>query len=257
MCYDKGYKARKDYNYAKRYSHDPAEIEHYREQLERITPYHYVSGFSHPLAPVITDECPGDIQAFQWGLIPFWSKDTASAVKLSNQTLNARGETIFEKPAFRASAKFRRCLIVCVDGFFEHHHIAKKKIPFFIRLKNDEPMTLAGLWDRWEDRTSGVVRYTYSVVTTSANPLMEKIHNNPNAEGPRMPVILPRELERDWLRQINDPIDKEAVNGLIQPYPLEEIEAWPVKQLKGKEGVGNNEAAKERIEYPELLNFAV
>lgn len=254
MCYDKQIKSRRDYSYAKRYSHDPKEIEHCRIQLESIPSYHYVSGFSHPIAPIITDERPGDVQGYQWGLMPFWCKDAPTAVKLSNQTLNARGETIFDKPAFRSSAKSRRCIITCVDGFYEHQHVGKKKIPHFIKLRNGEPMTLAGLWDIWEDRTSGLTRFTYSVVTTKANSLMEVIHNNPNAEGPRMPVILPRELERDWLKPINDPTDRKLIEELIKPYPAEEMEAWPVRQLKGKEGVGNNEIASQKFDHQDVPN---
>lgn len=256
MCYDKQTKSRKDYSYAKRYSDDPKEIEHYRHQLETIPSYHYVSGFSHPNVPIITDERPGDIQGCQWGLMPFWCKEATTAIKLSNQTLNARGETIFDKPAFRSSAKSKRCLITCVDGFYEHHHVGKKKIPHFIKLRNGEPMSLAGLWDIWEDKSNGLTRFTYSVVTTVANSLMERIHNNPEAEGPRMPVILPRELEREWLRPINDPTDKKRIEELIQPYPAGDMEAWPVRPLKGKEGVGNKEFASERFDYVELTNVS-
>jgi putative SOS response-associated peptidase YedK len=252
MCYDKEYHARKTYKYAERYSNDAKEIEHYREQLSTFQPAYCVSGFSHPLAPVITNEKPHDIQALRWGLIPFWCKDLPTATQLSNQTLNARGETIFDKPAFRAPAAKRRCLITCVDGFFEHHHQGKKKYPFFIKLKNDEPMTLAGLWDKWIDKQTGEEHFTYTVVTTVANPLMEKIHNNPNAEGPRMPVILPKELEREWLREINDPLDKELVSSLIKPYPVEEMDAYPVGQLKGKSGIGNKPEATTRQEYQDL-----
>jgi putative SOS response-associated peptidase YedK len=253
MCYDKEYYARKDYRYAARYSSDPKEIEYLKEQLSKFQPAYCVSGFSHPLAPVITNEKPHDIQAYRWGLIPYWCKDIKTAIQISTQTLNARGETIFEKPSFKAAALKRRCLITCIDGFFEHHHQGKKNYPFFIKLKNDEPMTLAGLWDKWTDKETGLEQYTYTVVTTVANSLMQKIHNNPNAEGPRMPVILPRELEREWLREINDPLDKELVGTLIKPYPVEEMEAYPVGQLKGKSGIGNKPEATIRQEYQDLL----
>ena len=155
MCYDKQYHARKTYKYAERYSNDPKEIAHYREQLSTFQPAYCVSGFSHPLAPVITNEKPNDIQALRWGLIPFWCKDLPTATQLSNQTLNARGETIFEKPAFRAPAAKRRCLITCVDGFFEHHHQGKKKISVLYQVKErraDDVGWTLGQMDRQTNR---------------------------------------------------------------------------------------------------------
>ena len=255
MCYDKEYLTRKQYDYAKRYAQDPSEVERLREQLNQFSSTYYVSGFSHPTVPVITDDQPHDIQGHSWGLIPSWCKNAMTAVKLSNQCLNARGETIFTKPAFKSSALKKRCLITCIDGFFEHYHFNNKKYPFFVKLKNDEPMTMAGLWERWENREEGIIRNTYTIVTTKANSLMAKIHNNPLREegDSRMPVILPKELEREWLKPINDNIDKEMIQSLIQPYPAEEMEAYPVRQLKGKNGVGNSELAKERYEYAELI----
>ncbi len=254
MCYDKEYLARKNYNYAKRYSHSLEDIEYYRKQLEQFPPAYYVSGFSHPRVPVITDDHPNEIQGFSWGLIPFWVKDAFTAVKLSNQCLNARGETIFEKPAFKNSAMRKRCLITCIDGFFEHYHFKGKKYPYFISLKDDEPMTFAGLWERWENKEEGIIRNTYTIVTTKANKLMAHLHNNPKRElgDSRMPVILPKELEREWLKPINDKVDKEMIQELIKPFPDDLMEAWPVRQLKGKNGVGNSELAHQKFDYAEL-----
>lgn len=254
MCYDKEYLARKNYNYAKRYAQTPEEVEHYKKELQKFQPTFYVSGLSHPTAPVITDEHPDEVQGFSWGLIPYFAKDSLTAVKLSNQYLNARGETIFDKPAFKNSAMKKRCLIICVDGFFEHLHVGKNKYPHFIKLKGEEPMTFAGLWERWENREQGIIRYTYTIVTTKANTLMTRLHNNPTREegDSRMPVILPKELERDWLKPINNKVDKEMIQSLIKPYPDDLMEAYPVRQLKGKNGVGNTELANQPFEYPEL-----
>jgi putative SOS response-associated peptidase YedK len=256
MCYDKSYLTKKLEKYGKRYARTPKEEAFIIEQIEKLNvpATYYASGFSHPLAPVITDEHPDQIQAYSWGMIPSWSKDTMTAVKLSNQCLNARGETIFEKPAFRSSAKSKRCLIICIDGFFEHFHLDNHTYPHFIQMKNDEPMTFAGLWDRWENREEGVVRYTYTIVTTRANSLLTKLHNNPKREGgdSRMPVILPKELEYEWLKPINDKANKELIQSLIQPLPDELMEAWPVRQVKGKKGVGNSELAVQPFKYAEL-----
>ena len=254
MCYDKAYLTRKNYNYAKRYAHTLEDIEQYERQLKLIPPTYYVSGFSHPNIPIITNENPEDIQTFSWGIIPSFAKDSLTAVGFSNKCLNARGETIFDKPIFKNCAMKKRCLIIGVDGFFEHYHVGKNKYPHFIKLKGDEPMTFAGLWERWENKEQGLVRYTCTIVTTKANALMTKLHNNPAREegDSRMPVILPKELEREWLKPINDKVDKEMIQSLIQTYPDDLMEAFPVRQLKGKNGVGNSELAIQQFEYPDL-----
>jgi putative SOS response-associated peptidase YedK len=159
---------------------------------------------------------------------------------------------MFEKAAFREPARNRRCLVL-VDGFFEHHHKNNKTFPYHIRMKDDSPMTFAGLWDEWKDEASGIVRSTYTVVTTRANPMMARIHNNPKLEeGPRMPLILPKELEQDWLKPIHEKADQDLIETLIQPYDEEELEAFTVRRLRGKEGVGNKPEAVQSFRYAEL-----
>ena len=255
MCYDVAYLSRKNYNYAKRHG-SKIEPEHGALKTSEVpvSAKFYVSGFTHPLVPVITSEKPDEFQFYSWGLIPFWTKESADAAKHSNNCLNARGETIFEKSSFREPAKQRRCLITCIDGFYEYHHIGKQSYPFFISLKTGESMTFAGLWDRWVDKKTGLEKYTVSIVTTEANPMMGAIHNNERAqlEGPRMPVILPAELERDWLRPFNDKVDKELLQELITPFDEDEMQAWPVNKLKGKDGVGNTPEAQVFFDYEEL-----
>jgi putative SOS response-associated peptidase YedK len=257
MCYDKAYLSKSVYNYARLYTNDAEKQKLINSQLSIIPPRFYASGFSHPQAPIITDLEPDKVQSFSWGLIPFWVKDNMSAVKLSNQCLNARGETIFEKPAFRDSAKNRRCLITCIDGYYEYYHQEKKTYPFFIQSKDKKPLTFAGLWSRWENKADGIVRETYTVVTTKANELVGRIHNNPKREegDSRMPVMLTQELQWQWLNPINDNVDKSVIQELIQPYPDDLLEAYPVGQLKGKNGIGNSEAAMSQVEYEELIPF--
>jgi putative SOS response-associated peptidase YedK len=120
-------------------------------------------------------------------------------------------------------------------------------------MKDDSPMTFAGLWDEWKDEASGIVRRTYTVVTTRANPMMARIHNNPKLEeGPRMPLILPKELEQDWLKPIHEKADHDLIETLIQPYDEEELEAFTVRRLRGKEGVGNKPEAVQSFRYAEL-----
>lgn len=256
MCYDLQYLTRDKYRYASRYGASPEEVEELKEQLNKIDEHRKVfhaSGFDHPDLMVITDDNPGVFQFLNWGLIPYWVKDAASAVRLSHQTLNARGEEMFDKPSFKDAAMSRRCLVI-LDGFFEHHHKNGKTFPYYIKLKNDEPITVAGLWSRWKDRSSGLVKKTVSIVTTKANPMMARIHNNPKAEeGPRMPVMLPRELEKQWLIPIHDKPDREIIESLITPYDEDEMEAYTVRRIRGKEAVGNNPLAQERHVYPELV----
>ena len=86
---------------------------------------------------------------YSWGLIPFWVGDLAAAAKIQNRTLNARDNTLFEKPSFRAASKYRRCLVL-VDGFFDHHWHDGKSYPFYIRMKNGDPFALGGIWVKWD-----------------------------------------------------------------------------------------------------------
>lgn len=253
MCYDKSYLTKKLERYARRYGDSPEEVEHLRSQLEllNLPPTYHASGFDHPLVPLIINK-QKQIVKMSWGLIPAWVKSPAEAVHISNSTINARAETMFEKPAFREPARHRRCLIL-VDGFFEHHHKNNKTFPYRIHFKDDAPMTLAGLWDEWTDPASGLVRQTYTLVTTQANPLMARIHNNPKLEeGPRMPLILPPEAEWEWLRPISTEADQKLIQDLVRSYDEQALEAYTVRRLRGKEAVGNKAEALAPYSYAEL-----
>lgn len=253
MCYHKSFLTKRAEQLAKRYGHDEAEINFIRQQFQKfnIGPVYHASGFDHPSVPVMIGRSK-EIQLYSWGLIPNWIKTPAEAVTISNSTINARAETMFEKPAFKESAHERRCLVL-VDGFFEHHHKNGKAFPYHFRLKHDEPMVLAGLWDEWVDRSSGLVRRTYTIVTTRANAMMARIHNNPKAsEGPRMPLILPKAAENDWLKPIHEKADMDLIESLIQPYPETALESFTVKRLTGKEAIGNIPEALKPYRYQEL-----
>lgn len=184
---------------------------------------YHVSGFDLPQLPVITNEHPQKIQLFTWGLIPFWAKDMAAAAEIRVKTMNARAESIFEKPSFRQAAEQRHCLVLA-DGFFEWQEYQGKNYPYYIRLKSREPFAMAGLWDRWENPQTSEVLKTYTVITTKANPLMEKIHNKKK----RMPVILPGDRERDW---IGSSFSKSDAEGLLVPYDERLMEAFPISRL--------------------------
>jgi putative SOS response-associated peptidase YedK len=251
MCYD--IKATLEAQLKRaRYKGDLLAVE---EIMDRLIPYtdlplFHASGFSHPELLIYTDRQPDFPEVATWGLVPHWVKDEEQQKKIWNNTLNARGETIFEKPSFRESAKNNRCIIY-VNGFYEHHHFNKNTYPYFIQRKDNNPMALAGLWTEWDNPSGGKMN-TFSIVTTEGNDMLTKIHNNPKLKGPRMPLILLDDLEDEWLNPINDELDIKTIQSLIQSYPDEELKAHTVKKLRGKEYVGNIEEISDEINYEEL-----
>ena len=232
---------------------DAQAAEEIREKLLPYTdlPLFHASGFSHPRLLIYTDQQPDFPSVATWGLVPFWVKDSKQQKSLWNRTLNARGETIFEKPSFRKAAESNRCLIY-VDGFYEHHHQGSKTFPYYIHRKDGEPMVLAGLYSDWPDPDTGELLTTFTIVTTEGNPMMARIHNNPKLPGPRMPLILPDELADRWLDPVQDPLDRKALEDLIRSYPQEELEAYTVGKLRGKEYAGNVPEINRPVNYAEL-----
>lgn len=255
MCYNVNYLTKKRLEYAKRLGGliDEEDLENDLDEIfSKDVSRYYATGFEHPDLPVITNEDPHKLQTFSWGLIPFWVKDPKQAITLSNKTLNARGEEMFEKPSFRNSAKNKRCLVL-IDGFFEYHWHNDKAYPYYIQLKSSEPMVMAGLWESWYFPGENIHRYTLSIVTTVANDLMAYIHNKPaGSQGPRMPVILSRENERKWLIDVQSRADQDQIQAMIQPYEESEMIAYTVPKLKGKDGIGNNRDAIKEYRYAEL-----
>jgi putative SOS response-associated peptidase YedK len=155
---------------------------------------------------------------FVWGLIPMWAKDPS----IGNRLINARGETLAEKPSFRGSYRHKRCLILA-DGFYEWKSIAgkKSKTPYFIHMQNRKPFAFAGLWDHWESPDGSSIK-TCTIITTAPNELMESIHD-------RMPVIVhPRDYGK-WLDPA--PQTSETLQPIIKPYPAEAMDAYPVSTL--------------------------
>jgi putative SOS response-associated peptidase YedK len=149
-------------------------------------------------------------------LIPSWAKDEA----IGHRMINARAETLAEKPSFKRALQKRRCLIVA-DGFYEWKAAGKKKTPMFIALKSRQPFGFAGLWETWKS-PKGEAIHSCTIITTTPNTLMESIHN-------RMPVILRREAEAQWLdRAVDDP---QKLLPLLTPYPDNEMTAYEVSQI--------------------------
>jgi putative SOS response-associated peptidase YedK len=149
----------------------------------------------------------------RWGLIPHWAKDPS----IGNRMINARAETVAEKPAFRNAFRKQRCLIPA-DGFFEWQKLDRKKQPFYIRMRDRRPFAFAGLWERWEAPGSEIIE-TCTILTTEANDVLKPLHD-------RMPVILPLSGHDLWL----DPgiLEQDRLKPLFYPYPDREMEAFPV-----------------------------
>lgn len=252
MCYDIKASLEAQLTRAQR-EQDYQAIEEIMEKLIPLTdlPLFHASGFSHPEMLIYTDRSPTFPEVATWGLVPHWVNDDEHRNKLWNSTLNARGETIFEKPSFKTSANNNRC-VVYVDGFYEHHHYEGKTFPFYIQRKNKEPLALAGLWSEWKNDQGGILN-TFTIVTTKGSPMMAKIHNNPKLKEARMPLILPEEFEDNWLRHIHSEVDQKEIEDLIHSYPEIELTAHTVTRLRGKEYIGNVEEVSEPFEYKELV----
>lgn len=155
---------------------------------------------------------------FLWGLIPSWAKDPS----IGSRLINARAETLAEKPSFRGGYKYKRCLIFA-DGFYEWkaQPAMKIKTPYFIRLKSGQPFTFAGLWDEWSASDGSLVK-SCTIITTEPNALMATLHN-------RMPVILPPSAHDQWLDPT--PQKPESLQRLLTQYPATEMTAHPVSTL--------------------------
>lgn len=173
------------------------------------------------LAPVVTSDKPDEIDVFHFGLVPHWAKDK----KVGYKMINARSETLLEKPSFKPlMLNNKRCLVLA-DSFFEWRTEGKEKQPFRIYLPDREVFFFAGLWSRWKD-PEGKTYNSFSIVTTSPNKLMEKIHD-------RMPVILTREEEKIWLDPDQNPKD---LLKLLNAYPADSMEAYEISSEVNKPG---------------------
>lgn len=152
-----------------------------------------------------------------WGLIPSWAKDASIGQKM----INARAETVTEKPSYRAAFKRRRCLVPA-SGFYEWKKGASGKTPHFITTADEKPFAIAGLWETWQGPDGGELS-TCTLLTTEANELMRNLHD-------RMPVIIAPDAYAMWLGSgREDPPDVLAnVRHLLHPYPAEQMQMWPV-----------------------------
>lgn len=167
---------------------------------------------SQQVLAVVSNGEQNRIGYLKWGLVPGWAKDPA----VGNKMINARAETLAEKPSFREAYKKRRCIIP-VSGFYEWQKHANGKTPMYIHLPKQKIFSVAGLWERWTS-PDGQTITTCTIVTTEPNELMEPIHN-------RMPVILDQSAEKVWLDR---DADVQDLQSLLVPYPADLMQAYAV-----------------------------
>lgn len=218
--------------------------------------YHHVSGFSHPLMFIYTNDNPLIPTLATWGLIPEDCQSKDDALKIRNMTLNARFETISKKKSYAPSFENKRC-VVYFEGFYEHHHKNGKTYPYLIGMKNGDMMPMAGLYADWIDQETGEEMRTFSIVTTVANSVMNRIHNNPkSSEGPRMPVILIKENIMKWLtfNAVTSKIDQDKLIDVCVPIPSSDLVKHTVGKLRGKSYAGNVPEIANKVVYNDLGN---
>ena len=162
---------------------------------------------------VIESEDNREMKFFKWGLIPSWAKDAAMGARL----INARSETVEEKPAFREAFKRRRCIIPA-DGFYEWQRTKGHKQPFFFQMKNETLFGFAGLWERWQGAEGQVIE-SCTILTTEANEVLRPVHD-------RMPVIVHQDDYALWLNE--DVRKRELLKDILRPYPAEGMIRYPV-----------------------------
>lgn len=165
------------------------------------------------MVTTVVNDSVRHLVSMRWGLIPHWAKDP----KIGNKMINARSETLAEKPVFKPALKKQRCLVLA-DGFYEWQKIGTTKKPMYIRMKTREPFALAGLYEKWKAPSEKIIQ-SCTIITTEPNVLMKSIHN-------RMPVILKRNDEDAWLDSTNE--DLTSLTKLLKKYPANKMEAYEV-----------------------------
>ncbi len=210
--------------------------------LPEFPDYYFINGFTHPSLPVIKED---GVFMYDWGLIPSWTKDEKNANEIRSKTLNAKGETIFEKPSFRKCASNQRCILP-VKGFFEYRDVNGIKYPYFIYSPEASDFLIGAIYDSWINPSSGETHNTFSVVNTAANTLMEKIHNLKK----RMPLILDLDDSYKW---IDKKLNLQEVKNLIKPYESNKMSAHTISKTANYARMNRNlpEIMNEVI-YPEL-----
>ena len=209
---------------------DPGEL----QQLLNLGPFVHIVQPRYNIAPsqpvpIVKDLATKAVELYKWGLVPFWADDPNIGYKM----INARSETVTEKPSFRAAFKYRRCLILA-DGFFEWHAEKKDeaKTPYYFKMTHDQPFTFAGLYEHWEPPEGGEL-HTCTILTCGPNELVSRYHD-------RMPVILGEVVRWAWL----DPEAKEKeLLEFLTSYPAEQMKCHAVSR----------EVNSPKVDHPEML----
>lgn len=187
--------------------------------VENITNIHLKERYniapSQNVLSIVNDGKQNRAGFLTWGLIPSWAKDR----KIGSKMINARAETVDERPSFKPLLLRRRCLVLA-DGFYEWKNDGEEKQAFRIQMKNKEPFAFAGLWDRWQNQNETI--HSCTIITTEANELINDIHH-------RMPVILSKQQQQAWL----DPSETNParLKKLLTAYPAKEMTVYPVSAL--------------------------
>ncbi|HLG34315.1 MAG TPA: SOS response-associated peptidase [Bacteroidia bacterium] len=242
MCYNLEYIERRGEKYAARYKDSLPPSWKVSQELEELPTYYFVSGFSHPKLPIVKHD---GIFPFSWGLIPSWARDTKTAEEISGKTLNAVGETVFEKPSFKKSIASKRCLLG-VNGFYEWRDLNKVKYPYLIHATDNELFSLGCIYETWLDKSTGEIHNTFSILTTPANPMMEIIHNIKK----RMPLIIAPQDEPRW---IDPSLKPDEIKAMIKSFPENQMSAFTVsRNANSAKNNRNVPQIIEQINYPEL-----
>ena len=182
--------------------------------LPELSPNYNVAP-TQEVAAVLVDNGERRLKMLRWGLIPSWAKDPGVGARM----INARSETVPEKPSFRGAFRKRRCLIPA-DGFYEWQKTSNGKQPFHARMRSGNPFAFAGLWESWRESDGPEIR-TCTILTTEPNELMAQVHN-------RMPVILQPDSYDSWL---DSDAGEDPLTALFEPYPSEAMETYPVSRF--------------------------
>ena len=190
------------------------------ELPDQLTPRYNITPTQN--VAVVANNNPGKIELFRWGLIPSWAKDPT----IGNRMINARSETLSQKPSFRTAYRRWRCLILA-DGYYEWRKEpgGGAKTPFYIRMASEKPFAFAGLWEQWQPSRDADAVLSCTILTCPPNEMLERIHH-------RMPVILDYDAYDLWLEPNNQP--PAEMNHLLKPYPADAMTAYAVSRLVNK-----------------------
>lgn len=210
-------------------------------------PVYHANAWQLPAWPILTHQKPDQFQLMYWGMIPPWTKTSDDANEIRTRTINARSETIYEKPSFRSAAKAEKRCLIPVTGFYEWHALKGEKFPFYITMTDQKITSIAGLWDEWADPETGELIKTYTLLTEEANPLLAAIHNTKE----RMPCLLTQEAEQIWLNRELTEID--ALKLLANQYPASRMHSYSIgKRITSRTESSDVSEVLKPVDYPEL-----